>query len=104
MGEGMNQDDLKIWFRRFQWLKEASGSFGSLVSAISGGPRSGRGVDSTLMLRRAHYEEAQAATELLRIGFQSAQVGISSPSVLACGSRLTRPLARPRSGPSLSVS
>ena len=28
------------------------------------------------MLRRAYYEEAQAAIKLLRIGFQSAQVGI----------------------------
>ena len=58
MGEGMNQNDLKIWFQRFQWLKEANGSFNSLISAISGGPRSGRGINSTLMLWRTHYKEA----------------------------------------------
>ena len=82
MGEGINQANLKVWFRHFQWLKKASGSFGSLISAISGGPRNGQGMDSTLILRRAYYKKAQAAIKLLRIDFQSAQVGISSPNVL----------------------
>ena len=63
-------------------VKKASGFFGSLISAILRGPRNRRGMDNTLMLRRAHYKEAQTAIKLLRIGFQSAQVGIFSPSVL----------------------
>ena len=58
MGEGMNQDNLKVWFRWYQWLKKVSGFFGLLILVISGGPRSGRGVNNTFIFWRAYYKEA----------------------------------------------
>ena len=37
IGKGINQDNFKIWFYYFQWLKKVNGFFGLLVLVISGG-------------------------------------------------------------------
>ena len=39
-------------------IKKANGFFNSLILAILGGPRNGRGINNILILRRVYYKEA----------------------------------------------